>query len=372
MSEQITINLTTSVQNSFRVQQIGGLFDVPIEQKMSKKILIDPPPAQEEDWKIGLIVGPSGSGKSSTAKMLYSAELYQGFSWSSTKAIVDQFDTPEIKKIIKALNIVGFSSPPSWLKPYSVLSNGEKFRCDLAKALLDSSGDLVVFDEYTSVVDRTVAKVCSAAVAKGLKEDFIRKKFIAVTCHYDIADWLEPDWILDLATGKVARRSLRRPDIKLDIVRVPQSLWTLFAKHHYLSGSLGTNSRCFAAFWEGTPVAFAALLPLLGFKKRRRISRIVVLPDYQGAGIGSAFVNTMGDLCREEGYRLNITTSHPAMIRHCEKSPFWRTISVRKGISSSCQFGKKYVGSAGRAVVSFEYTADRTGDPCNSGRVSSH
>lgn len=355
MPPKITVNLTTAVQNSFRVQQIGGMFDVPIEEKMIKKIVIDSPPGKEEDWNIGLIVGPSGSGKSSVARMLYSSEIYQGFQWSSTKAIIDHFDRSEIKRITEALTIVGFSSPPSWLKPYSVLSNGEKFRCDLAKALLDTEGDLVVFDEFTSVVDRTVAKICSAAVARGIKRNFIDKKFIAVTCHYDVADWLEPDWILDLATGDVARRSLRRPDIKLDIVRAPQSLWTLFAKHHYLSGSLATNARCFAALWEGFPVAFCALAPLLGYKMRRRISRVVVLPDYQGVGIGSALINSMGDLCRKEGYRLNITTSHPAMIRHCKRSLSWKTISVRKGRSSNIQFGKKYIGSAGRAVVSFEY-----------------
>ena len=59
---------------------------------------------------------------------------------------------------------------------------------------------LVVFDEFTSVVDRNVAKVCSAAIAKGIRRGHIPCRFVAVTCHYDVAEWLEPDWVLDMAT----------------------------------------------------------------------------------------------------------------------------------------------------------------------------
>ena len=53
--------------------------------------------------------------------------------------------------------------------------------------------DLIVFDEFTSVVDREIAKVSAYAIAKAVRRT--NKKFIAVTCHYDVADWLEPDWV---------------------------------------------------------------------------------------------------------------------------------------------------------------------------------
>ena len=111
------------------------------------------------------------------------------------------------------LTAVGFSSPPAWVKPYRVLSQGEQFRCDLARALLTGKRR-VVFDEFTSVVDRTVARIGSAAVAKAVRRSgagvspantssaailVARKQFVAVTCHYDVAEWLEPDWVLDMA-----------------------------------------------------------------------------------------------------------------------------------------------------------------------------
>jgi ABC-type ATPase with predicted acetyltransferase domain len=65
-------------------------------------------------------------------------------------------------------------------------------RTDIARALCLGQ-DLVVFDEWTSVVDREVAKIASYAVSKAIRRS--KKKFVAVTCHYDVIDWLEPDWV---------------------------------------------------------------------------------------------------------------------------------------------------------------------------------
>lgn len=98
-----------------------------------------------------------------------------------------------VDEIEQAFYAVGFGSVPSWLKPYSVLSNGEKMRVDLANALLQN--ELVVFDEFTSVVDRNVARVCCVAVEKAVRRN--GKQFVAVTCHRDIIEWLQPDWIFD-------------------------------------------------------------------------------------------------------------------------------------------------------------------------------
>lgn len=69
-------------------------------------------------------------------------------------------------------------------------------RVDLARALLEKN--FVVFDEFTSVVDRQVAQTACLAVAKAVRKS--EKRFVAVSCHYDILDWLEPDWIFDTNT----------------------------------------------------------------------------------------------------------------------------------------------------------------------------
>jgi hypothetical protein len=92
------------------------------------------------------------------------------------------------------LSNVGFSVPPFWLKSYNVLSNGEKMRVDLARCLSDKN-ELILFDEFTSVVDRDVAKITSLSINKIIKKNDL--KFIALSCHRDIIEWLNPDWIYD-------------------------------------------------------------------------------------------------------------------------------------------------------------------------------
>src|SRR5204863_2808518 len=101
------------------------------------------------------------------------------------RSVLDGFpvDVP-IKELIELLSSVGFSSPPAWLRPYHVLSTGQQFRVTLAWLLAAAPSDrLVVCDEYTSVVDRTVAQIGSAAVAKTVRRR--GQRFVAVTCHED-------------------------------------------------------------------------------------------------------------------------------------------------------------------------------------------
>jgi ABC-type ATPase involved in cell division len=372
---KVDVEVSCPVFDSFRVQQVAGMFDVPLAEKCSERFAVELP-SLDESWQVGLIVGPSGSGKSTIAREFYDAELYSGADWPADKAVVDCFGDLPIRQVIELFTAVGFSSPPSWVKPYQVLSGGERFRCDLARALAASfelrvaSEDLgthnsqlaplVVFDEYTSVVDRNVASACSTAIAKGIRRGNIPGRFIAVTCHYDVAQWLEADWVLDMATGRLERRRLRRPTIEVQIHRCGMAAWQLFARHHYLSRSLAIGARCYLATWNGEPVTFCATVPVITKKNHRRFTRIVTLPDYQGMGIGMKVVAAVASLHRAEGLRINVTGSHPALIRHCRHSPLWKTVNVKKTGSSprtSARF-KQYRGSTGRAVVSFEYVGE--------------
>jgi len=355
------------VFDSFRVQQVAGMFDVPLAEKLTERFTVELP-AEEEAWQVGLIVGPSGSGKSTVAKELFSDALYRQADWPENRAVLDCFEELPVRQVVELFTAVGFSSPPSWVKPYQVLSCGERFRCDLAKALAkgagcqaseaSSSAPLVVFDEFTSVVDRQVARAGSTAIAKGIRRGSISCRFIAVTCHYDVAEWLEADWVLDMATGKLQRRRLRRPRIELEVYRCRLAAWKLFARHHYMSSSISVAARCYLVTWEGEPVAFCATLPVITKKNHRRFSRIVTLPDYQGMGIGMRAAEAVASLHRREGHRMNVTSSHPALIRHCRHSKIWKTVNVKKSGSSTRDAAgiAQYRSSAGRAVVSFEYT----------------
>jgi ABC-type ATPase with predicted acetyltransferase domain len=151
------------------------------------------PESLPKKFKIGVIVGSSGSGKSS---MLKEFGVEENPMWDSNKSIISHFETP--KDGMDKLSSVGLNSVPSWYKPYHVLSNGEKFRADLARKIKSN----VVIDEYTSVVDRNVAKAASVSLSRYIKNNNIQNVVLS-TCHRDILDWLEPDWVIDTDSGEL-------------------------------------------------------------------------------------------------------------------------------------------------------------------------
>ena len=149
-------------------------------------------PIDGDDWQIVVIVGRGGSGKTSIAKQLFPDAYIRRFEYKN-QCVLDDFPQElETGEITKMLCSVGFASPPDWLKSYDCLSQGEKMRVDITRALcLDQP--LIVFDEFTSVVDREITKISSFAISNAVGRS--NKKFIAVTCHYYILDWLDPDWV---------------------------------------------------------------------------------------------------------------------------------------------------------------------------------
>lgn len=178
----------SEIKNTFRTQKIKADFDIKNEHASEhfEGDIIFP-----ENWQIGVIVGGSGTGKTTIATELFGDKICN-FEYHAN-SVVDDMPNVNFDEISKMFYAVGFGSVPSWLKPYNVLSNGEKMRVDLARALLTE--DFVVFDEFTSVVDRQVAQTACLAINKAIKKT--GKKFIAIACHYDILDWLQPDWVFD-------------------------------------------------------------------------------------------------------------------------------------------------------------------------------
>lgn len=302
--------------------QLEGMFDVPPAERSEVRWHVSLP-IEAKPWQIGLIVGASGSGKTSVARELFGNRIVSGFDWPADKSIVDAFPRDMgIKEITGLLSSVGFSSPPSWLRPFSVLSNGEQFRVTIARAMAEAD-ELFVVDEFTSVVDRTVARIGSHAIAKAVRGG--KQQFIAVSCHYDIIDWLQPDWMYEPGTDSFQWRELqRRPPVALEIRRVHRDAWRIFERHHYLSSELHRSAKCFCGFVEDYPAVFTAVLNFPHPKRSGwREHRTVCLPDFQGVGIGNAMSEFVAGMFRATGRPYFSTTSHPAMIRHRAKSPLW-------------------------------------------------
>jgi GNAT superfamily N-acetyltransferase len=352
-TDALTFDITKSStpSNSFRAAQIKGMFDLQhnhIEEHFAGALDL---PAQ---WNIGVIYGASGTGKSSIAGQLFAKELIQGFEYTGT-SVIDDMPAGDIKRVTGMFNSVGFSSPPSWLKPYSVLSNGEKMRVDLARALL-TEDKLVVFDEFTSVVDRNVAQIGSFAVQKAIRK--LDRQFIAVSCHDDILEWLQPDWTFctDTMTFE-SKKKYTRPDIQLNIIQ-RKGDWPTFRRYHYLNTSLNAAAHQYVATIDGRPVAFLAVLhfPHPKVKNVKKVHRVVVLPDYQGIGIGGRLLDYVAADYVKQGLRFAITTSTPALIHTFKKSPKWKLkMAGRQAISKT--YLMNATASWGRMTTSWEYTA---------------
>lgn len=346
---------------SFRVKSIMGKYDLQtstIEEHF--KGSIDLP----QEWNIGLIVGRSGSGKTTIAKELFGDYIVAQYSYTHDSILDDMPQNVSVSEISQALTSVGFSSPTSWLKPYSVLSNGEKMRCDLARAILEKK-ELFAFDEFTSVVDRNVAKIGSLAMQKAIRNG--GGKFIAISCHEDIQEWLMPDWVFNTDTMTFSRYDLEeqkknRPDIKLDIYETnhKQEYWQMFSKYHYLAHHFNQASKTFVAFANGQLCAFAALLafPHPVRKNLYKIHRLVVFPDYQGVGIATKMCNMLGEYMKSHGKDLSIVTSNSAMVYSLKRNPFWKCIHIGRNKISKTTL-KTFIATFGqdRITTTFEYTA---------------
>jgi hypothetical protein len=322
----------TKLDPTPRVKQLSGMFDVPPREKLAHHWQGELP-IDERDWNVGLIVGPSGAGKSSVKRQLFGEDRI--FDWKAPSVIDDFSGDYSIEDIAATCSAVGFNTIPSWMKPFGVLSTGEKFRVDLARQLLEG-GELVVIDEFTSVVDRQVAKIGAHAVQKYIRK--ANRKFVAVTCHYDVVDWLQPDWMLQPATMTFQWRSVqRRPTLNVEVSRVDYSAWQMFAPFHYLTAELHKGAACFVLFVEGVPTSFIGMkhFPHPQRQNTKVISRAVTLPDYQGLGLVMALESKVCGAYRALGFSIRGYPAHPSHVRSLDRSPEWRLIKKPGTFSST-------------------------------------
>lgn len=304
------VTLKSNIEIDNIAKKASCIFDYEFSGETVLNIKI---PEFPTDFSIGLIVGSSGSGKSTILKQFGEPKE---FSWDNSKGIISNFESYEIA--LDKLGACGLNSVPSWFKPYNVLSNGEKFRVDLALKLNNNN----VVDEFTSVVNRSVAISTSISVEKYIRKNNI-KNIVFASCHYDIIDYLNPDWIYDTDKQQFISRGLaRRPKIELDIISCKKSAWDMFKNHHYLSQDIHNGATCYMALMNDIPVAFASLLSLPGrdVKNAWREHRVCVLPDYQGMGVGNAFSEYLGEEYTKIGRRYFCKTSNPRMGEHRNKS----------------------------------------------------
>ena len=371
MSTPIQIDQAVPIYKGYRSARVRSLFNVTPEAgaRFRAECAL---PVDEADWQVGLIVGPSGSGKSSIGKACWGAAAYhEPFAWRPDRPIIEDIGADlDFNAVTGALSAVGLGDAPAWLRPYQVLSTGEKFRAELARLLLEGPRQVVV-DEFTSVVDRQIARIGAAAFTKSWRRTAGRQ-VILLSCHRDIIEWVSPDWLLDTEDMSLQRGRLwRRPDIAIDVLATNWRPWPTFEPHHYLKLPLMVGAFNYVALHAGEPVAHLAVSTCTGLKTAR-MCRLVVMPEWQGAGVGLRFMNFVAErwLRGENHYSKPMTTvfhtSHPGLTAALLRQPCWMymhgrvlgeggmksyvTMSQSRGRESRCRYGGHM-----RAVQSFRY-----------------
>lgn len=368
------VEVTAPISRSVRARQLEGSYDVPPTDSHRLRWRVELP-IDERPWSVGLIVGPSGSGKSTILRELFGEP--DDLTWGDAGVVDDFPATTSVQDIATICAAVGFNTIPAWLRPYRVLSNGERFRVDLARRLARSQPDApIVIDEWTSVVDRQVARIGSHAAQRYVRRH--DRQLVVATCHYDVEDWLQPDWVLEPIPshldGAVEPSTFRwrsvqpRPSVAVEITPARYEAWRVFAPFHYLTASLNRTARCYVLWartddehdWE--PAVFAGMLlrphrapragPVWG------ISRVVTLPDWQGLGLAFVLMDQLGAAYRTVGCQVNMYPAHPALIGAFDRSTSWALVSKPRIVSTQAGPNSTTVGKwrpGGRPNAVFRY-----------------
>lgn len=307
------IERKNKIINDKYTEYVYEAFDIQDKEETSVKIPINFGECKMFDWNIGVIYGGSGTGKTTLLKEFGALTTDQ---FDEHKPLISNFKWLEPKEATFLLSAMGLASVPTWLRPFSLLSNGEQYRASLAyKVGKAKEGDTILIDEFTSVVDRDVAKAMSNALQKYIRRN--NKKIILASCHFDIMEWLLPDWTYSPLKGRIERASCRRqrPKIELQVFRCRYEAWNIFKQHHYLTEDLNKAAKCFVTIWNDKPIGFIAILPMPSgtVKNAYRVSRLVILPDFQGLGIGIKILNIFGSMYKKNNQTLYIKTSNPSL-----------------------------------------------------------
>lgn len=294
----VEVILQSPVSNNFRCKMACDALDIDIKKKSVHHLKITNIEIPDK-WNVGLVYGASGSGKTTLAKKIFGDDVFQAI-LNEDEPIINQFpEEMTYDECAAILSGIGLNSVPCWVRPVKTLSNGQWARAEAALLMVQDKA-IVCLDEWTSVVDRTVAMAMSHCVQKFARKN--NKQIILMSCHYDVLEWLIPDWLIDCNEQKFWLRDnedfffKRREQLVFTIRKIGRDSWKYFSKYHYLSERLpGGEIYLYGLFFGDKQIGFQCFAnytpPRKNAAKIFHSNRTVIHPDYQGLGLGIKLIN---------------------------------------------------------------------------------
>lgn len=335
--KKIEVILESPISDNFRCKMACDSLDIDIKKKSVHKLYIENINIPES-WNVGLVYGASGSGKTTLAKKLFGEDVFK-IILDENEPIINQFPKEySYQQCAELLSGIGLNSVPCWVRPVKTLSNGQKARAEAALLMVQNNG-IINIDEWTSVVDRTVAKAMSHCVQKFARKN--NKKIILLSCHYDVLEWLIPDWLIDCNEQKFHLKQNEsfffkpRERLEFAIKEIGKESWRYFSKYHYLSENLpGGRIHLYGLFLDEKQIGFqcfANYTPIRkGYKEIQHSNRTVIHPDYNGLGLGIKFINETSKLMSQKGVRVMAKFSALPIYKSMIKQSCWKFLGQKR------------------------------------------
>jgi ABC-type ATPase with predicted acetyltransferase domain len=262
------------------------------------------------------ITGDSGSGKSVLLRAI-KADLGEEAIDLSDVAV--DAEKPLIETVgatveegLELLSKVGLNDAFLFLRTYSQLSDGQRYRYRIAK-LIESDKQWWLMDEFAACLDRDTAKIIAYNLQKIARQQ--GKAVIAATTHSDLAEDLKPSVLVRKRFGEEIKIDYypNTPAAECSLIREmgveegTRDDWQKLSGFHYRGHKVAVPRKIFrlvrgdelcgvVVYSYPPPACYGRrmVLPRMSIQEMNQklciINRIVIHPKYRTVGLGAKLI----------------------------------------------------------------------------------